>query len=187
VSVGLVVLAAGASTRLGHPKQLVTYQGRSLLARAVETALASNLGPVRVVLGAHADVIRPVLAPYAVREVYNPAWEAGLGGSIAAAIADLTDEAAALLLLCDQPGLAAAHLQALAATGKPVAASAYGGSLGVPACFTRETFAELLALAPQVGAKPVIMRDPARVAAVTFAAGGFDVDTPADLAALAES
>lgn len=186
-----ILLAAGASTRLGHPKQLVPFRGKPLLAHAIEAALAADVGPVWVVLGAHAAKIRPVVARYGVRVVINRQWETGLASTIRAGLAAATPGNCedALFLLCDQPCLEARHLAGLVAgrraSARAIAASEYGGQRGVPAVFARATWPELAALDPSSGAKAVIARDPARVVALPFAWGALDVDTPADVEALA--
>jgi molybdenum cofactor cytidylyltransferase len=186
----VVILAAGGSTRLGQPKQLVMHAGKTLLARAVEEALAAKLGPVVVVLGARATEMRTVLADYAVEAVENPQWETGLGSSIVAGVAAIAPRTVAgvLLMLCDQPGLGAEHLATLGAVwrthGGHIACSLYGEVRGVPAVFGRAIFPELLALGGTRGAQAVIGRDADRVCTLEFPAGLWDIDTPEDLARL---
>ncbi len=191
--VGVVLLAAGGSSRLGHPKQLVGYQGKTLVRRAAEAAEAVRCGPVVVVLGAARDAVAAELAGLAVRTVDHADWAAGPGGSLRAGLRALTDAEppaldAVLIMLCDQLRVDAAHLQALldtfVRTRAPVVASAYDGTRGVPALFARECFAELEALSPRQGARGVIAREPSRVAEVALPGGGDDVDTPEDVARL---
>src|SRR5665213_1410174 len=86
---GCVVLAAGASTLMGTPKQLLEFEGRALVVRAAEAALASPAWPVVVVLGAHAETIRPALARLPVLVVENPAWSEGMASSIRAGVTTL--------------------------------------------------------------------------------------------------
>ncbi len=179
-----VVLAAGASTRLGRPKQLVLLDGVPLVARAARTALDAGLGPVVVVLGAEAEAVERAVAGLDVRCVRNARWEAGVGTSIAAGIAAAGDDqacAAAIVLACDQPGVTAKHLRALAAAWRAGRAeavgSAYGGTIGIPVLFARSRFAALAALAPGAGAKTLL----AGSASVPCEACAEDVDTPDDL------
>ena len=148
-----MVLAAGASERLGRPKQLVVYRGKPLLRHAVDAALAAGVGPVLVVLGHEAERIAPARAGLGVGIVINGEWRAGLGGSVAAGVraaAGLEPAVAGVLLLaCDQPLVTPELLRSLAAglaAGAPVAAAGYGGSLGVPAAFERSLFPALLGL-----------------------------------------
>jgi molybdenum cofactor cytidylyltransferase len=192
MSVGAVILAAGSSSRMGTPKQLLKFNGSSLLRRATLAALGAACHPVVVVTGAHAELCRRELDQLDVREVFNPDWETGMASSVRAGIEGLVSVDggvdAAVLLLCDQPhvtsdvisGLIAAHH----AVGKPVIASAYGGSFGVPALFSRTLFAELTQLAGTVGAKEVIKRHASEAHYLPFQDGEVDVDTPDDFSHL---
>ncbi|HUL61253.1 MAG TPA: nucleotidyltransferase family protein [Anaeromyxobacteraceae bacterium] len=182
---GAVVLAAGGSTRLGRPKQLLVLGGEPLVRRAARAALEAGLSPVVVVVGAAADGVRAAIAGLPVAAVENAGWAEGIGSSIRAGIAALARAGApaAAVVLCDQPRLDAAHLARLAATwraGAAIAASAYGGARGVPAVFDASVFGELASLAGDRGARAVISRDPARVAEVPFPGGEEDVDRPED-------
>jgi molybdenum cofactor cytidylyltransferase len=185
---GAVILAAGASTRMGSPKQLLDIGGRPLVARAAEAALASPAWPVLVVLGSHGDRIRPALARLPVLVVDNPAWAEGMASSIRAGISALRQFSrsidGALLALCDQPAFSGAAIDRLAAairgTGRGIAAARYGGRLGAPALFLREHFAALEALTGEEGARAVINADPGRVAAVDLPELEADLDRPED-------
>ena len=145
---GAVILAAGASTRMGSPKQLLDVGGRPLVARAAEAALASCAWPVVVVLGAHADRIRPALARLPVLAVDNPAWTEGMASSIRAGMAALGQFSrsldGAVLALCDQPAFSAGGDRRARrphrATGRGIAAARYGGRHGAPALFLRAHF-----------------------------------------------
>src|SRR5580704_14397123 len=104
-NIALVLLAAGGSTRMGSPKQLLPYQGRPLIRHAAETALASGCHPVMVVLGSHAAEIRAALEGLDVVVVENTEWEKGIGTSIRAGIsgAEIMACDGAVLALADQP------------------------------------------------------------------------------------
>ncbi len=190
---GLVILAAGASRRMGSPKQLIEIDGRPLLVRAIEAALAAPVWPVVVVLGANAAAIRPVIAHLPVLVVENPAWSEGMASSIREGVATLRQFSrtldAAVLALCDQPGFSAATVESLLAahraTGRGIVAARYSGRLGAPALFAREHFAALTALTGEEGARDLLNADPARVAAVDLPELARDLDTPADLEGLA--
>ncbi len=190
---GAVVLAAGASTRMGAPKQLLELDGRPLVVRAAEAALASPAWPVVVVLGAHAESIRPALARLPVLIADNPAWAEGMAASIRAGIATLRQFSrgldAAVIALCDQPAFSAATIATLVAaqraTGRSIVAARYGGRHGAPALFLREHFPALGALTGEEGARALLNDGPARVAAVDLPELALDLDTPADVAAFA--
>lgn len=191
-SAGAVVLAAGASSRMGRPKQTLRYRGESLLRRAALAALFAGCRPVVVVTGAHAELSRRELDGLDVREVSNPLWETGMASSVRAGVEALTsadpDADAAVLLLCDQPHVTAdviaLLIEAHRSTGSPVVASAYGGSFGVPALFGRSVFAELARLDGAAGAKQVIKKYAAEAHFLPFPGGEVDVDTPDDFSRL---
>ena len=185
--IGTVILAAGESSRLGQPKQLLEFRGTTLLRHAAQTALAAG-GPVCVVLGAFAETIRPTLENLPVLVVENRAWREGMGASLRTGLRALLDAhaslAAVVFLLSDQPFISAEKIRALVAeherTGRAIVASEYGGSLGVPALFASGLFPELRALAGNEGAKKIISRHRDAVAAVAFHEGIADIDTLAD-------
>jgi len=186
VRVAAVVLAAGGSTRMGRPKPLLPWRGRSLLRHAAEVARAGGCDPAVVVLGGAADRLRPELDDTQVTVVENPAWDQGPGTSVRAGLAAVGSADAVVFLACDQPFVDAAHVRRLIAahraTGRPMAASEYGGTVGVPALFARAVFPELHRLAPAAGARQLLARRPDRVAVVPFPAGAIDLDTPEDYA-----
>ena len=188
-AVGVILLAAGGSRRLGTPKQLLQdSSGETLIVRAVQTALASACRPVGVVLGAAADTIRPVLDGLPVTVAVNPDWETGMAGSLQVGLAALGNADAALVMLCDQPGVTPALLNSLAdayqTTGHALVACEYGGTVGVPALFDRSLFPELLALRGEQGARRVIQSYAGPQSRVPFPEGLSDVDTAADMARL---
>lgn len=190
--VGVIVLAAGASTRMRSlgPKQLLPFSGQTLLRHAVQTAVAAACGPVVVVLGANADRMRAEIADSPVEVVINDRWHEGIGTSIRTGIAKLLRHAdethlrAAIAMTADQPLLSTNVLDALIeaheTTARPIAAAEYAGTIGTPALFARECFDELLSGRPDTGAKQLITADMRRVTRVPFAGGERDVDTPAD-------
>lgn len=192
---GAVILAAGPSTRMGSPKQLLPFGGRPLLVRAVEAALASPAWPVVVVLGAQAEKIRPVLARLPVLITENPAWAEGMAASIRAGVTTLRQFSraldGALIALCDQPAFSADTIAQLVAaqqaTGRSIVAARYGGRQGAPALFLREHFPTLVALTGEEGARALLNDTPDLVAAVDLPALALDLDTPEDFAAAAKS
>ncbi len=187
---GAVILAAGESARMGTPKQLLIVDGQSLLLRAVESALTSSAWPVVVVLGAHAEKIRPVLARHPVLIADNPAWSEGMASSIRVGVTTLQQFSralnGALVALCDQPAFSADVIAQLVAaqraSGRSIAAAHYGGRNGAPALFLREHFPALIAMTGEEGARTLLNGEPARVASVELPALALDLDTPADYA-----
>jgi len=185
---GLLLLAAGGSSRLGRPKQLLPYRHRTLLRHAAETALLSRCRPVVIVLGAQADRLRLELAGLEVLLAENPDWEQGMGSSIRAGLvaleASAPELAGVVLMLCDQPLITSNSLDALiqshADTDSRLVASEYGGTRGVPAFFSRALFPELRTLPDTQGAKPILARHASETVALPLPAGVWDVDTAAD-------
>jgi molybdenum cofactor cytidylyltransferase len=187
-----VVLAAGASRRLGQPKQFIRVAGESLLRRSARMAVEAGCAPVFVVLGYEAERMRRELDGLPVQVVVNPAWEEGMGSSLrvgtAAAMSADPLLAGVMVLVCDQPRLAVEHLKALIEQQdkglRDITASAYAGRAGVPAVFGRGVLAELLAAEGDRGARDVIRRVPSRVASIDWPEGEIDVDRPDQLTSL---
>ena len=179
-----VILAAGASRRLGYPKQALLWDGEPLLHRTARVALEAGFAPVSVVVGAAMDASLAALKGLPVQVVANPEWEEGMGASIRAGMAALVPQApAVLLLVCDQPGVSRALLDEIAErhrqTPDRVVASVYAGIRGVPALFPARRFAELRALCGDRGARSLLQGND--IQEVPFPEGARDVDTPADV------
>jgi molybdenum cofactor cytidylyltransferase len=180
----LVLLAAGASTRLGRPKQLLPFRGRSLLRHAAETALASVCRPVVVVLGAGAEEMETELAALPVRVAVNQAWAGGMASSIRTGLKAVASEAAGpdtvVIMLCDQPLITAPMLDQLVkihrAAGRGIVASEYEGALGVPALFSRKYYPELGMLAGDQGARRIILKHENDVTRIPLPEAALDVD-----------
>ena len=178
---GVVVLAAGGSSRLGRPKQLLLYLGRTLVEHAVRTALASGASEVVVVVGSNAERVREALRGLKIRIVVNEDWAEGMGGSISRGVAALGDGIeTTVVALGDQPRITPEHLRKLAERATPIAASSYAGVLGAPAAFDRSEFARLIALKGEVGARHLVRSGEEEIATVEFASANVDVDTPED-------
>lgn len=187
----MVVLAAGASSRMGQAKQLLLLDGQPLIVRTVEAALASSAWPVVVVLGANAERIAPLLARHPVLIAENPAWSEGMASSIRTGIALLQQFSrsldGAVVALCDQPAFSADVVAQLIAqqrvTGRTIVAARYNDRNAAPALFLREHFPALTALTGEEGARSLLNGSPDLVATVDLPALAIDLDTPADYAA----
>lgn len=184
-----VILAAGGSRRYGAFKQLLEYQGESLLRRATRAAMSLLGERVNVVHGPKPTKCQRELASFTVRHVVNERWESGMASSLRAGISALPGDCrAALVMLCDQPLVGSAQLGRLLAAWAEdpdrIVAAAYGETLGVPAIFPRRFFPELLELRGDRGARAVIEAHRAEVTAVPLPEAALDIDTQDDYAAL---
>jgi len=186
------VLAAGASRRMGQPKQLLAVGGEALLERVAAAASASRLDEVVVVLGAGAEAVRRAVALGRARVVVNERHEQGMSTSLRAGIAalDATVERA-VVILGDQPDVTPAVIDELLdrhqTTGLPAAALSAGGVLQPPVVLSRELWPELESMQGDVGARALLRSRPERVAVVTTDRPPADLDTPEDLARWRES
>jgi CTP:molybdopterin cytidylyltransferase MocA len=181
-----ILLAAGASTRLGQPKQLAMLNDEALLTRAIRIAHQAGCSPILVVLGSEADRIRAACSLPKATVVINDHWPEGMASSIRVGIEALRgiapQEAAdtlhgVLLMTCDQPAVTPEHLHALATSGD-VTASAYAGRHGVPAYFPTSVFPALSQLTGDSGARELLRAS----RAIPLPLGELDIDTPEALA-----
>ena len=183
-----IILAAGDSSRMGAPKQLLELEGRSLLRRAVETAAAARCAPVIVVTGRESSRLAAELNQLPATIAFNANWEKGIGASIRvganAALSASPKIGAMLLMLCDQPLITPHMLRALIeareASGKPACVSEYAGTLGPPVLIGRSLFPQLLSLPDDRGAKEMWADRPELVCRVACPAAQFDIDTTED-------
>lgn len=187
----IIILAAGASTRLGRPKQLVQIAGRPALQHVVSNATAVAGGAVTVVLGSQATDITRMLQHSSASVLINRHWEEGIAASIRCGMSALSPACdAVMLLLGDQIAVTASDLKRLIAAwngeNSVLAASVYAGQFGVPAIFPRFAFSELAQLRGDQGAKAIINRHASRLAHVPIPNAAYDLDTPEDVAAAQE-
>jgi molybdenum cofactor cytidylyltransferase len=180
-----LVLAAGEARRFDYsPKQLLEFEGQTLVRRAIETALNSTADVVCVVLGAYSEQIMPTIDDLPILIVVNDHWSDGIGMSIKSGLETLIQQIPELdsvaIMLADQPLIESRAIDQLFELTKTngIAAAEYEGTIGVPAAFTRQFFGELLSLEANEGAKRVISRHSPKTLAIDAAA--FDIDTPAD-------
>jgi molybdenum cofactor cytidylyltransferase len=194
LEIGIVILAAGASSRLGEAKQLLRFNGETLLRRSAKIALASNCRPVVVVLGARADIFRKELDGLDVEIAENVEWEKGMSGSINVGLQKMLKVNAqingALLLVCDQPFLTVQIINRIiekyVESKTLIVACQYAETFGVPALFDKSLFPQLKNLKAKGGAKKLIEQLRDQTTVVSFPDGVFDVDTPDDFLKLQE-
>lgn len=185
--IGVIILAAGGSSRMkGKPKQLLKFQGKTLLRRAAETALQAGFYKTAAVLGANHENFRQEIEDLPLEIAVNEDWESGISSSIKKGLAAFSKENpdAVIFMLCDQPFVSAEVLRRLGdafiETKKPKVASRYENTIGVPALFAREIYGELGNLKDDEGAKKVIIRNLEKTALVNVPEAAFDVDTEWD-------
>lgn len=185
-----IVLAAGASRRLGTPKQLASFHGETLLARTLRVVRDAGADPIFVVLGANAEEIASAVDLSATQTVLNQQWQSGISSSIRAGLRALLQNdpstQAAMLLVCDQPSLTGTYLKSLIAayaSSEPdsIAASHYAGIAGIPAIFPASQFATLQSLTGDTGARQLLRAPECTMIAIPFEGGDLDIDTPEDL------
>lgn len=186
--IGVIILAAGSSSRLGKPKQLLELGGETLLQHALQVAIGSEADAVFVVIGAELAKMNMVIGKQAVHTIVNEDWQEGIASSIRCGMKSLQEAMpqaeGVVLMLCDQPFVTSDLLNNLILTkqrtGKEIVASTYDGVYGVPALFHKRFFPELLQLRGDIGAKVLIQRHMEDVAAVPFVRGEIDIDTERD-------
>jgi molybdenum cofactor cytidylyltransferase len=191
---GVIILAAGASTRYGSIKQLLPYKGSTLVQHSIHEALATEPVVVIVVLGAHAEVIAERIKDEPVQIAYNPDWVQGMGTSIGAGIAALkrtmATAAEVLIMVCDQPyvsrGLLGAIIARRKTSGKGIVACSYNSVAGVPVLFSQQYFDELSALSAN-GAKGLLLKHGHDLAEIDFPLGSSDIDTVQDYEQILEA
>jgi molybdenum cofactor cytidylyltransferase len=186
--IAAVILAAGCSSRLGQAKQLVEFEGKTLLERAIDAAARVKCEPIIVIVGAHAEQIAMRVDQSRAQFVENADREKGIGSSIRAGILQLqkTEPAASavLLMLSDQPFVGESQLSRLVharqKTRNPIVCSQYSETVGVPAIFGREFFDELMQLG-KAGAKELLLAHSNQCAHVLMPEAERDIDTAAAL------
>ena len=183
-----MLLAAGNSTRLGKPKQLLQYNGKTLLQQTINIAVGANINPLIVVVGANVDKISTEVDVDKAAIVFNKNWKTGMASSIITGLNFLVEKYpltdAVIFMMCDQPFVSINLLNNLITvqkkTAKPIVCSSYQNVLGVPALFHKNIFPALLLLAGDTGARKIIQQYPGDVASVLFEKGNIDIDTAED-------
>lgn len=195
-----IILAAGTSSRLGQPKQLVPYRGTTLLTYTLEQVMGANFAEVFVVLGANFPQISSSILSHEkiasrTKILNNSDFASGISTSIRCGIDSAPEHCdAAAIILCDQPALSTMHLNNLLREfsrdkksgpfDSRIAASFYDGNFGVPAIFGRKFFPNLMGLSGDQGAKKILKKEMEIVIGVPFPEGQLDIDTPQDIIAI---
>jgi molybdenum cofactor cytidylyltransferase len=185
--VGILILAAGSSSRMGTSKQLLLVNGEVLLINTIKTAVKTGLQNILVVLGSDDEHHRKAIKDLPVKIAFNSKWVKGMGSSVKVGLKHFhaqNNNKAIIILVCDQPLLSAKIILSLIekhkTSGKSIIASGYANTFGVPAFFTSGFFPALLALKNDQGAKKIIFENPSEVDFIEFPQGEIDLDTPDD-------
>lgn len=194
-SCGIVILAGGASTRLGKPKQSLQYHGKTLLSHAVDEAINARADAVVLILGKNADLFQKEIDKEKVHVVVNKDWVEGMASSVRLGLDTLLKIKpyidAVIFMVCDQPHISSSVLNALITkqqkTTKQIVTCNYGESIGPPALFHKKYFRELAKLNGDVGARNIIEQNMHDVATILFPEGKIDIDTEEDYEALKKS
>jgi molybdenum cofactor cytidylyltransferase len=186
MNVGVVVLAAGASMRMGTPKQILPVFGIPIINYLIDEIFKTSLHPVTVVLGANKQHIVPYLKDIPINIVDNPFWNTGMGSSIRMGLVGsylYTKGIEALIFItADMPYVNAGFLlnmlnMAAENPDKTIIGSKYEDTLGIPVLFKKEHFEEILDLKPDEGAKSLLLKHPEKTLLIDFEEGKIDLDT----------
>ena len=186
--IAVIILAAGNSTRLRDPKQLLKLDGETLLHRTVRIAIQSEAALIYVVLGYRKFQMRKAIKKLIdndnqIKIINNKKWLQGMATSISAALVDLpVSISAVIIVVCDQPYLSVSLLRTITKTYKNndagIVASRYSnGVLGVPALFSKDYFSNLSSLQGDKGARNILRDNKDTIQVVNFPDGSIDVDT----------
>ncbi|MFN3782805.1 MAG: NTP transferase domain-containing protein [Spirosomataceae bacterium] len=186
----IVLLAAGASSRMGTPKQLLPIGSKNMIQTLIDEALKTSCYPITVVLGANKAKIVPALVDMPINLVDNANWESGMASSIKMGLIGSymieKNIDSILFLTSDMPYVTSGYIQEIIRKAEEtealIIASKYGGTVGIPALFKREIFTDLLELTGEEGARKLIQQNKEKLALVDFPNGAFDLDTPEDYA-----
>ncbi|WPV64867.1 nucleotidyltransferase family protein [Chitinophaga sp. LS1] len=187
-SYGVLILGAGNSSRLGQPKQLLRYQGRTLIRQMGEEAIAAVDAPVMVVTGANADLVEEALRELPIEVVENDHWEEGMSSSIGIGVTELQllhpELSNIIIMVCDQPfvnaGLLRQLIQHQIVTGKGIVGATYENTIGTPVLFGSDYFPALKELNGQDGIRQILRQSTGDIAIVSFPLGALDIDTAED-------
>lgn len=188
MKIAAVILAAGSSSRMGQPKQMLDIHGEKLLIKTIRTVMDAGIPKIFVVLGAEEETHRDLIKNLPVEIIHHTDWQRGMGSSLKVGVRQLIAEEPStemvLVSVCDQPLLSSQHLQVMITrykeTGKAIIASAYAGAPGVPALFHHSFFNKLIHIADDQGAKKIMLENAGDTSLVPFPGGEVDLDTMED-------
>ncbi|MER0438706.1 nucleotidyltransferase family protein [Emticicia sp. W12TSBA100-4] len=186
MNTAIIILAAGASSRMGAPKQLLLVDSKTLIKRICETAMDTPCHPIVTVLGANRNLIRKETDRMPITVIDNPQWENGMSSSIKMGLAGayMTEKAieAAIFLTVDMPYVNAELINKMIEKAESdekieIVACKYDSQMGIPVLFKRTLFTDLLELTGDEGAKKVVMKNKDKTAFIDFPEGKLDLDT----------
>lgn len=186
MNTAIIILAAGASSRMGAPKQLLLVDGKTLIKRICETAMDTPCHPIVTVLGANRNLIRKETERMPITIIDNPQWENGMSSSIKMGLAGayMTEKAieAAIFLTVDMPYVSAELINKMIAKAESdekteIVACKYDNQIGIPVLLKRTLFTDLLELTGDEGAKKVVLKNKDKTAFIDFPEGKLDLDT----------
>lgn len=186
MKVSIIILAAGASTRMGAPKQLLLIDGKTLIKRINEIALDTSCYPIVTVLGANRALIRHELDKMPLTIIDNPQWEKGMSSSIKMGLAGayMTQKEidAVIFLTVDMPFVNVKLInemiqKAIENPDSDIIACKYDNQIGIPVLFKRNLLADLLELEGDEGAKKIVLKNKDKTLFVEFPEGKYDLDT----------
>lgn len=185
---GIIILAAGSSSRFGSIKQLLHFNNKTLLQHVIDEAVDSGAEPVIVITGSNADEISKDIEHGNIEIIYNEKWKQGMASGIVAGIKKAitlnNDIAKIIIAVCDQPFVSSSIFKELyeqqEKTVKHIVASSYADTIGTPALFTQKYFDALMSLQGEEGAKKILKANAEDVATIDFPQGAIDIDTQKD-------
>lgn len=181
-----LLLAAGNSSRMGRPKQMLPWGNQTLIGHQIQTLLQTG-NPVNVVLGSHSDMVIPLIEKYTVNVFINTGWENGMGSSVAFGVNKLLKKNRAmegvLISLLDQPLVTATHLKKMLNAFRPgnrqiIVSQSSSGWEGAPVLFDKTYFNELKKLKGKEGAKTIIQQYKNDAISINCGEILEDMDTP---------
>lgn len=188
MNTAIIILAAGNSSRMGKPKQLLDFKGKTLLQTVIDEALKTDCSSITVILGANAEEVLVKHQNNQVNFVINKSWENGMASGIVAGLSSLIEKndktESIIIAVADQVfikmstfnNLIEKHIK----TGKNIIASSYAETMGTPVLFGKVYFDALLSLKGTEGAKKLLKQYPLDVETVVFEGGEIDIDTEND-------